>query len=51
MAQKEFHIETERLILRRYKNSDLEGLYRYLSDPETVRYEPYRPMSREETGE
>ncbi|WP_300684953.1 GNAT family N-acetyltransferase [Acutalibacter sp. 1XD8-36] len=51
MAQKEFHIETERLILRRYKSSDLEGLYRYLSDPETVRYEPYRPMSREETGE
>ena len=27
MAQKEFHIETERLILRRYKNSDLEGMY------------------------
>ena len=51
MAQKEFHIETERLILRRYKNSDLEGLYRYLSDPETVRYEPYRPMSREEAGD
>ena len=51
MAQKEFHIETERLILRRYKNSDLEGLYRYLSDPETVRYEPYRPMSREDAGE
>ncbi len=51
MALSDFHIETERLILRRYKESDLEDLYLYLSDPEAVRYEPYRPMSREEAGE
>lgn len=44
-----FSIKTERLILRRYRESDLEDLHRYLSDPETVRFEPYRPMSMEET--
>ncbi len=51
MTEKDFHIETERLILRRYKDGDLEDLYQYLSDPEVVRFEPYRPMTREETGE
>ena len=51
MTEKNFHIETERLILRRYIVSDLEDLYQYLSDPEVVRFEPYRPMSREETAE
>ncbi len=51
MTEKNFHIETERLILRRYIVSDLEDLYLYLSDPEVVRFEPYRPMSREETAE
>ncbi len=42
-------METERLILRRYIGEDLEDLYEYLSDVETVRYEPYKPMSFEET--
>lgn len=51
MAERAFHMETERLILRRYKERDLEDLYRYLSDPEVVRFEPYRPMTREEAGE
>lgn len=37
--------ETERLILRRYKNSDLEDLYDYLSDPDVVKYEPYKAMT------
>ena len=42
-------LETERLILRRYREEDYEDLYEYLSDPEVVKYEPYRPMDREET--
>lgn len=46
---KDYAIETPRLILRRYKESDLEGLYQYLSDPEVVRFEPYRTMDMEET--
>lgn len=36
--------ETPRLILRRYRESDLEDLFEYLSDPETVKFEPYPPM-------
>lgn len=51
MAERAFHMETERLILRRYMDSDLEDLHRYLSDPEVVRFEPYRPMTMEEAGE
>lgn len=51
MAERTFHMETERLILRRYMDSDLEDLHRYLSDPEVVRFEPYRPMTMEEAGE
>ena len=45
----DYFIETPRLILRRYRESDLEDLHRYLSDPEVVRFEPYRPMDMEET--
>ncbi len=40
--------ETERLILRRYKEEDFEDLFAYVSDMETVKYEPYRPMTPEE---
>lgn len=43
--------ETERLILRRYRETDLQDLYEYLSDPEVVAYEPYKPMTLEETRE
>lgn len=31
--------ETDRLILRRFKKSDLNDLYEYVSDPDTVKYE------------
>ena len=41
-------LETDRLILRRYNESDFDDLYEYLSDEDVVRYEPYKPMSREE---
>lgn len=44
-------VETERLILRRYREGDLGDLYEYLSDPEVVRYEPYRVMGMEEVQE
>ena len=40
--------ETDRLILRRYRESDLQDLYEYLSNPEVVKFEPYRPMSMDE---
>ena len=42
-------METERLILRRYTESDLQDLYEYLSNEEVVKYEPYWPMSIQET--
>lgn len=38
-------LETKRLILRRFRNRDLEDLFAYLSDPEVVRFEPYKPMN------
>ncbi len=41
--------ETERLLLRRFREGDLQDLYECLSDPETVRYEPYLPMTLQET--
>ena len=44
-------LETGRLILRPYREDDLDGFYACVSDPEVVRYEPYRPMSREEARE
>lgn len=40
--------ETDRLILRRFKKSDLNDLYEYLSDEEVVKYEPHKPMTLEE---
>ncbi|WP_322183247.1 GNAT family N-acetyltransferase [Neglectibacter caecimuris] len=42
-------VETERLILRRYRKSDLPDLFEYLSDAKVVEYEPYKPLSPEET--
>ena len=44
-------LETERLILRRYREGDLQDLYEYLSDSEVVKYEPYRTMNLEEVRE
>lgn len=41
-------LETERLILRPYAQEDLDGFYACVSDPEVVRYEPYRPMGPDE---
>lgn len=41
-------METERLLLRRYKEDDLQDLYEYLSNPEVVKYEPYQAMNLEQ---
>ena len=43
--------ETERLILRRYREDDLQDLFEYLSDTKVVEYEPYKPMTLDETKE
>ncbi len=39
--------ETDRLILRRYKEEDLQDLFEYLSNPKVVEFEPYKPMTME----
>ena len=39
------------MILRRYREEDLQDLYEYLSDEEVVKYEPYRPMDLREVQE
>ncbi len=44
-------LETNRLIIRKYIESDFQDLYEYLSDEEVVKYEPYKPLSKEETKE
>ena len=43
--------ETDRLVLRRYKKEDLQDLFEYLSDKKVVEYEPYRPMTLDQTKE
>lgn len=43
--------ETERLILRPYQEGDLQDLYEYLSNPDVVAFEPYRPMTMDEVRE
>ena len=40
-------METERLILRKYKAEDLNDYFEYVSNPEVVKYEPYEPMTLE----
>lgn len=42
-------IETERLILRGFEAEDEVALYTYLSDQEVVKWEPYEPITREQT--
>ena len=39
--------ETDRLILRRFKKSDLNDLYEYVSDPDTVKYDAIFPDEHE----
>lgn len=51
MESKIIIAETERLILRRYQQEDLQDLFEYLSDMEVVEYEPYKPLTFDETKE
>lgn len=44
-------IETPRLILRGFREDDLQDLFEYLSDEEVVRFEPYAPMTIDEVRE
>jgi len=41
-------LKTSRLVIRPFLPEDGVDLYAYLSDGETVRYEPYPPFSRQE---
>lgn len=51
MKHDDMILETGRLILRRFRESDLQDLHEYLSDPEVVRFEPYKPKSLAEARE
>lgn len=51
MKSKIIIAETERLILRRYEKEDVQDLFEYLSDKEVVKYEPYKPLTFDETKE
>lgn len=44
-------METDRLIIRRFKPEDWEDLYEYLSQEEVVKYEPYPVHTAEESRE
>ena len=44
-------IHTKRLTLRPFQKGDAQDLYEYLSDPEVVRFEPYRPYTLESCGQ
>lgn len=44
-------IETERLLIRRFKPSDAADLFEYLSLPETYRFEPGDPITMDEAAD
>lgn len=46
-----FELKTERLTLRAFAPDDADALYAYLSDPEVVRFEPYKPFTREQAAQ
>lgn len=48
MVSFDFRLVTRRLVIRRMHPNDWKDLYAYLSDPETVLYEPYGVYSRED---
>lgn len=43
--------ETDRLLLRRFRPEDAADLYEYLSQPETVRFEPYGVFTAEQAAQ
>ena len=42
-------VYTERLMIRKFLESDWKDLYEYLSDKEVVKYEPYEVFTEEQT--
>ncbi|MBN1189873.1 MAG: N-acetyltransferase [Dehalococcoidales bacterium] len=42
-------LETERLVLRGFREEDLEAIQEYASDPVVVRYMPWGPNTRQDT--
>ena len=42
-------IETERLLLREFKPTDLDSVHEYASDPEVVKYMPFGPNTPEQS--
>jgi ribosomal-protein-alanine N-acetyltransferase len=42
-------LETERLVLREFEESDLQAIQEYASDPEVVRYMGWGPNSEDDT--
>ena len=45
MLEQNAFLETERLVLIRFKEDDLADLFEYLSDKAGVRFEPYGTMN------
>jgi [ribosomal protein S5]-alanine N-acetyltransferase len=45
----EFTLETERLILRQFREDDWPAVHEYGSDPETVKYMPWGPNTEQDT--
>lgn len=43
-------METQRLIIRPFTQTDANDLYTYLSREQVVRYEPYAPFTREQAS-
>ncbi|MBE6054852.1 MAG: GNAT family N-acetyltransferase [Clostridium sartagoforme] len=41
-------LETDRLVIRKFREGDGEDLYEYLSNEEVVKFEPYKTFSREQ---
>lgn len=50
-AEPELPLHTGRLVLRAFEPGDADALYAFHSDPETVRYVPFAPRTREQTAD
>ena len=44
-------LETERLIIRNYRDTDLKDVYEYFSNEEVARYEDFDPMTVEDVND
>ena len=42
-------LETERLMIREFKQTDIDSIHEYASDPEVVRYMPFEPNTPEQS--